>query len=209
VEGRLCCRSSQNLNIDQPESFSRGINSWWSHTISCLTPTFALQGSVYTVIQPLIWLFSNSNHELYQFEAGLGLTNIASMNSEVRNTIVMNGAWHELTHLLASENEQVGESEYFCILCRLILQLRQVQRAGIECLANLVMCDKSFEHLRKDGMQDIKLFLMFSKAEDIKMKLAATGGLAMMTQVGTPLSHACLCADSFFFPTGSSNSKEG
>uniref|UniRef100_A0A7S2TMN9 Protein HGH1 homolog n=1 Tax=Lotharella oceanica TaxID=641309 RepID=A0A7S2TMN9_9EUKA len=125
-------------------------------------PQLYPQGSMLTMVRPLMWLFGDATHELHQFEAGLGLTNIASVDADTRDTLVMHGAWSALTNLLASDNEQV-------------------QRVGVECMANLVMCERSIVRLR-DSEQDIKLFIMFAKAEDMRTKLAATGGLAMMTQ---------------------------
>jgi len=125
-------------------------------------PALYPEGSMYTLIQPLIWLFSNASHELFQFEAGLGMTNIASIDASTRDTLVVHGVWSACTNLLASENEEV-------------------QRVGIECMSNLVVCEKSFERLQKTD-QDIKLFLLFAKADNLKIQSAATGGLAMMTQ---------------------------
>jgi len=125
-------------------------------------PALYPTGSMYTFVRPLIWLFGGASHELHQFEAGLGLTNIASVDAETRDVLVLNGAWSACVELLSSENEEV-------------------QRVGIECMANLIICDKSLERLSSSD-QDIKLFLLFAKADNKRMQLAATGGLAMMTQ---------------------------
>ncbi len=126
-------------------------------------PNHYPSGAVYSVVRPLVWLFSNASHELYQFEAGLGLTNIASVGEELRNTLVAHGAWSEAMNLLASENERV-------------------QRVGVELLSNLVVCSKTFERLAQDGDQDIKLFLMFAQSDDLHTRRAAAGALAMMCQ---------------------------
>mmetsp|Transcript_20827 Transcript_20827/g.33554 ORF Transcript_20827/g.33554 Transcript_20827/m.33554 type:complete len:255 (+) Transcript_20827:757-1521(+) len=125
-------------------------------------PALYPTGSMYSMVRPLIWLFNDASHELHQFEAGLGLTNIASTDTQVRDYLVMNGAWSACINLLASENQQI-------------------QRVGIECMANLVVCEKSFERLKKSE-QDIKLFLLFAKSDDLKCQMAASGGLAMMSQ---------------------------
>merc|ERR1719273_185747 len=127
-------------------------------------PNLFSHGVVYSLVDPLLHLIRTADHELYQFEATLSLTNIASIDDQIRNNIMDEKGWTDLQGLLASDNHDV-------------------QRAAIECLTNLVSCEKAMERLRGPaGDNDIRFFLIFARAiDDPKAQSAATGALAMVS----------------------------
>jgi len=93
----------------------------------------------------------------------MALTNIASMNEEMREHIMEERGWQELRMLLASDNAML-------------------QRAAIEGMTNLVMCGKTLERLKgAAGDQDIQFFLIFAQSDDLAAQTAATGALAMIS----------------------------
>jgi len=58
----------------------------------------------------------------------------------------------------------------------------QLQRAAVEALTDLVMCPRSIKRLQgENGDQDIRLFLLFSQDDDVRLQSAATGALAMVS----------------------------
>lgn len=124
---------------------------------------FPQQGVAFDMVPPLLMLCKTASHELHQFEALMALTNLSSMGPDLRDKIMVEKGWTELTMLLASENYRV-------------------QRAAVECLTNLVMCEKAMERLHSPaGEQDIRFFLIFSQTSDVPTQCAATGALAMIS----------------------------
>lgn len=118
-----------------------------------------------SLLTPLRWLMNNSSHELLQFEALLGLTNLASLDDDIKNRIVSDGGWAELMAVLGSDNYRV-------------------QRAAVECMANLSVCSKALDRLHTEGgTQDLKIILMFCNTDDVPTQSAATGALAMISDV--------------------------
>lgn len=112
-------------------------------------------------VRPLVQTLENK-HELLQFEAAMGLTNLLIVGDELRTRALQSDAWRACRDLLFSDNEQV-------------------QRAGIEAMCNFTMAPEIIERFA-DGKAEveIRIFLAFCLAEDKPTKVAATGALAML-----------------------------
>ena len=122
--------------------------------------------SLPSFIPSVIELINSASHELYIFEALLALTNIASMATDdvaIENTLVQLNAWTVVKTSLSSNNTIV-------------------QRAGIECLTNLILCEHFAEHVLHNE-NELKLFILFTKSDDIASVIASTGAIAMLTNI--------------------------
>ncbi len=76
---------------------------------------------VHASIAPLNKFIARANHELYQFEAILALTNLVSLEEAVANAAMRHGAWYEMIGVLGADNVRL-------------------QRAALQCMCNLVTC---------------------------------------------------------------------
>jgi tetratricopeptide (TPR) repeat protein len=114
-------------------------------------------------IRPLVDALAHK-HELWKFEAAMGLTNLLSASDEIRTRAVQANAWSAFRDLLFEENEMV-------------------QRAGIEAMCNLTMAEEILERFVDGKCElEIRVFLAFCRSEDAPTQLAASGALAMLTQ---------------------------
>ena len=120
--------------------------------------------SLSSLIRPLAVLIDRADHEIYQFEALIALTNIVSVQDDSIEACVMS------EHVWSIVRSALGSSTVM------------LQRAAIECLSNLTMMPLILEKLEKDvSSEDIKLFVLFSKSDDVPSQLAALGALAMIS----------------------------
>eukprot|EP00457_Paulinella_chromatophora_P000211 gb/GEZN01000211.1/.p1 GENE.gb/GEZN01000211.1/~~gb/GEZN01000211.1/.p1 ORF type:complete len:1147 (-),score=257.96 gb/GEZN01000211.1/:2145-5585(-) len=118
----------------------------------------------FSIVKPILSLMKKAEHELYQFEACMALTNLIGFNKEVSDLVVAENGWYELTMLLGTENHLL-------------------QRSVVEAMCNLCINDKILERLASEGgEQDLMFFLLFSQVEDVPTQMAATGSLAMVSQ---------------------------
>lgn len=112
-------------------------------------------------VRPLTELLEH-RHELLQFEAAMGLTNLLSGSDELRTRAIQADAWSKCRELVFSENEQV-------------------QRAGLEAMCNFTMAPEILERFA-DGRAELELRVMgsFCNADDPAAQVAASGALAML-----------------------------
>jgi len=115
------------------------------------------------MVKPMLQLVDEADNELQQFEACLGLTNLATV-PELRERIVTAGGWRTLQMALTCENPMV-------------------QRAALECLSNLVAAEGVVEQFTDADSTDLKIFVGFCGSEDEKCQIAAAGGLATLAEV--------------------------
>eukprot|EP00927_Polykrikos_kofoidii_P029479 TRINITY_DN25498_c0_g1_i1.p1 TRINITY_DN25498_c0_g1~~TRINITY_DN25498_c0_g1_i1.p1 ORF type:complete len:1016 (-),score=228.00 TRINITY_DN25498_c0_g1_i1:125-3097(-) len=112
-------------------------------------------------VRPLVETLSHK-HELLQFEAAMGLTNLLTANEELRTRAVQGDAWQACRDLLFQDNEMV-------------------QRAGLETMCNLCMAPEIIERFVEGKLDnDLKIFNAFALTDDIHMQVAVTGALAMI-----------------------------
>ena len=114
-------------------------------------------------IKPMLTLIDEAENELQQFEACLGLTNLATV-PELRERIAQQHGWRTLQLALTCDNPMV-------------------QRAALECLSNLVAADGVVEQFTSPEATDLKIFVGFCSSDDPKAQIAASGGLATLAEV--------------------------
>mmetsp|Transcript_27350 Transcript_27350/g.63783 ORF Transcript_27350/g.63783 Transcript_27350/m.63783 type:complete len:984 (-) Transcript_27350:61-3012(-) len=113
-------------------------------------------------VRPLAEMLEHK-HELMQFEAAMGLTNLLIVSEELRSRAVQAEAWRRARDLLFSENEMV-------------------QRAGLETMCNLCMAPEVIERFVEGKAEiEIKCFIAFTGAEDLAAQNASSGALAMLS----------------------------
>lgn len=121
---------------------------------------FAYQEALDAV--PVLIRLLKHSHELLQFEAAMGLTNLLSLGAEVVERAVQGEAWHSLHDLLFSDNERLNQ-------------------AGIEGMCNMVHSEKVRELIRSGRRHaDLQLLLAFTRHEELGIARAAAGACAML-----------------------------
>ena len=133
-------------------------------------------GLIFSLPKPLVTFIESSEHELHQFEALIALTNLSSVpDPELKGKCVKEGAWDNLRNCL-TDSENLN-----------------IQRAAMECMTNLVLCEPILELiLRKGGSGDLLFFVIHAQnEEDSRIQLAALGGLAMLSDY-KPCSEAII-----------------
>ena len=80
----------------------------------------------------LNWLLKNSPHQVFIFEAILALTNISSMNEDIREEMYEKGLWHTVRDAFSEENDKIDQ-------------------AVMECQSNMMQCDTIMEHVEGDA----------------------------------------------------------
>eukprot|EP00922_Rhytidocystis_sp_ex-Travisia-forbesii_P038327 GHVS01057088.1.p1 GENE.GHVS01057088.1~~GHVS01057088.1.p1 ORF type:complete len:905 (+),score=185.28 GHVS01057088.1:125-2716(+) len=115
------------------------------------------------IVPHLIHLLKD-RYELYQYEAALGLTNLTSLNDDIRTRAWHGGAWEEFGQLLFSDNDML-------------------RSAGIEGWCNLAQLPLAMETFGNGkNATDLKLLFAFCAEDDnTRAQSAATGALATLS----------------------------
>merc|ERR1719221_383519 len=118
-------------------------------------PTLLQYSEQLDSVRPLVQLLEH-RHELFQFEAAMGLTNLLTVSDELRTRALQADGWRACRDLLFSENERV-------------------QRAGIEAMCNLTMAPEVLERFIEGKYDlDIKIFSGFCHSDDKATRIAAS-----------------------------------
>lgn len=149
-------------------------------------PNLCPGGTVYELVGPLT-LLTRGESELQQFEAALALTNLASMDDDMKDHLVKHGVWRQLEFLCASSNDKV-------------------QAAAAGGLCNLVTCPSIIEKIVKQGEEGltkqggssiVRFFCVMCHAENPDTQRACAGALAMLAELASELEvrhFSVLCA---------------
>lgn len=112
-------------------------------------------------VRPLVQTLEH-HHELLQFEAAMGLTNLLTASDELRSRAILARGWYACRDLLFSDNELV-------------------QRAGLEAMCNLTMAPEMLERFAEGKCElELRVFIGFCSSEDRASVIAASGALAML-----------------------------
>ena len=115
------------------------------------------------VVRPLVSLLK-AEHGLMQFEGLMALTNLASMNNDVRRRIVKEGGVSLMESLMFEEHELI-------------------RRAATEALCNMICLEEvAARFQRSDDIERVKLWTLFAGEEDEKLATAASGGLCLLSR---------------------------
>ena len=127
-------------------------------------PRLAFPGQrLLEVVRPLVSLLS-AEHGLMQFEGLMALTNLASMNDDVRRRILKEGGVRHMESLMFEEHELI-------------------RRAATEALCNMIcLPEVATRFHRSDDIERVKLWTLFSGEEDEKLAIAASGGLSILSR---------------------------
>uniref|UniRef100_A0A8C2B0R8 Protein unc-45 homolog B n=1 Tax=Cyprinus carpio TaxID=7962 RepID=A0A8C2B0R8_CYPCA len=108
---------------------------------------------IYEVVRPLVSLLNTERDGLENFEALLGLTNLAALNDKLRVKILKEKALPEIENYMFEEHDQI-------------------RQAATECMCNLVQ-DRYLE----DGNDKLKLLVLLCGEDDVQLQRAAAGAL--------------------------------
>ena len=115
------------------------------------------------MVKPMLQLVDEADNELQQFEACMGLCNLATV-PELRARMVQCHGWRSLQMALTCDNPMV-------------------QRAAIEAMSNMVAEDEIVERFLDPDSQDVKIFIGFCGSDDEKAQIAASGALATLAEI--------------------------
>lgn len=113
------------------------------------------------VVRPLVGLLK-SEQGLQQFEGLLALTNLASINDDIRRRIIKEGGFSLVESLMFEEHDLL-------------------RRAATEAMCNLVLLTDVHERFLSEDVERVKLLTLFSGEEDADLSKAASGALAQLT----------------------------
>eukprot|EP00158_Paraphelidium_tribonemae_P006181 Partr_v1_DN27715_c0_g1_i1_m67597 putative Unc-45 homolog len=138
-----------------------------------LDPHIAYPNTAHNLIRPLLDLLKTYN-QLFQFEALLALTNLASMDEtkvgstavSIRNKLSEKLALRKLEDLMLSDHAKV-------------------QCAATELICNLMASDTArLKWIAERGSTRVKILLALCDADDVQTRKAASGALAMLVSEG-------------------------
>ncbi|KAI9003196.1 armadillo-type protein [Gaertneriomyces semiglobifer] len=128
-----------------------------------VNPNIAFKGQrAVELVRPLVDLCDSEN-QLRQFEALMALTNLASMNDDIRSRIVQVNGVKKMEFLQLSDNELI-------------------QRAATEALCNMMFDPVVFtSYAQASSSSKLRIFIALSDAEDFGTRRAAAGALAILS----------------------------
>ncbi|XP_038615615.1 protein unc-45 homolog B [Tachyglossus aculeatus] len=134
-------------------------------------PDIAFPGErVYEVVRPLVRLLDTERDGLQNYEALLGLTNLAGRSDKLRQKIIKEKALPDIENYMFENHDQ----------------LRQ---AATECMCNLVVNKEVQGRFLADGNDRLKLVVLLCGEDDPKVQTAAAGALATLTAAHQELCH--------------------
>ncbi|XP_072290917.1 protein unc-45 homolog A [Eucyclogobius newberryi] len=126
-------------------------------------PEIAFPGErVYEVVRPLVSLLCLECTMLQNFEALMGLTNLAGISERLRQKIIKEKAMPKIEGYMFEEHDLV-------------------RAAATECMCNLVLSEEVQKLYLATGNDRLKLLVLYSGEEDERLRRAASGTLAMLT----------------------------
>ncbi|KAM9319418.1 protein unc-45 homolog B [Gastrophryne carolinensis] len=135
-------------------------------------PDIAFPGErVYEVVRPLVSLLGTDKDGMQNFEALLGLTNLAGRSDKLRKKIIKEKALADIENYMFENHEQI-------------------RQAATECMCNLVVNKEVQERFVAEGNDRLKLVVLLCGEEDeVKLQRAAAGTLAVLTAAEKSLCH--------------------
>ncbi|GBB84223.1 hypothetical protein RclHR1_10850002 [Rhizophagus clarus] len=129
-----------------------------------MNPNLAFRGERSSdLVRPLLNLCQGEN-ELCQFESLMALTNLSSVDNDIRMRI------YDLKGIPIIENLQFSENTL-------------VRRAATECLCNMMFCEPVYELYSdpQSSINKITILVAFSEIDDFETRRAASGALAILS----------------------------
>lgn len=113
------------------------------------------------VIRPLLAILHQECTALENFEALMALCNLAGVSDSVRKRILSEGGFSKIEAYMYEDHEML-------------------QRASVQCINNLLLCDETIQFFEKENDR-VKFLVILSEDEDEPLCLAASGALAILT----------------------------
>ena len=115
------------------------------------------------VVRPFVKMLNFKQDALIRFEGLMALTNLASMNDEVRRRIMKEKGFQSVEALMFDEDDDI-------------------KRAATECMCNLVLNEDAFQRFKvKDDCERLKLMTLYCGEDPPELSRAASGSLAILT----------------------------
>ncbi|XP_065665225.1 protein unc-45 homolog A [Hydra vulgaris] len=116
------------------------------------------------VVRPLIKLIHFKKSPLLRFEGLMALTNLASMNDDVRKRIMKEKGFSEIESLMFDEDDQL-------------------KCAAVQCMCNLVLNQDAFNMFKDTSSvtERLKLIVLYCGEDPPELSKAAAGTLAVLT----------------------------
>ena len=125
-------------------------------------PKLAFPGQrMLEVVRPILMLLK-SEKGLQQFEGLMALTNLASLNDDVRKRIIKEKGVAQVESLMFEDHEMI-------------------RRAATEAMCNLVVCEEVAERFLQDDVERVKVLTLFSGEDDRQLAKAAAGSLCQLS----------------------------
>lgn len=115
------------------------------------------------VVRPLVKLLHFKKEALHRFESLMALTNLASMNDDVRRRIMKEKGFFAIETLMFEDDDDL-------------------RRAATECMCNLVQNEQAFNMFKEESdAERLKLVTMYCGEDPPELARAASGTLALLT----------------------------
>ena len=116
------------------------------------------------VVRPLVKLLNFKKSPLLRFEGLMALTNLASMNDDVRKRIMKEKGFYEIESLMFEEDDQL-------------------KCAAVQCMCNLVLNQEAFNMFKDTSSvtERLKLIVLYCGEDPPELSKAAAGTLAVLT----------------------------
>ena len=142
------------------------------------------------VVRPFVKMLHFKQDGLIRFEGLMALTNLASMNDEVRRRIMKEKGFMAVEALMFDEDEDI-------------------KRAATECMCNLVLNEEAFKRFKiNDDCERVKLITLYCGEDPPELARAASGTLAILTsdaEICKVVMEVSSCLDVFKFLLSSAN----
>lgn len=116
------------------------------------------------VVRPLVRLLNFNKDQLHRFEALMALTNLASMNDDVRRRIMKEKGFREIETCMFEDEDDL-------------------RRAAVECMCNLVQNEEAFNKFKEWDceVERLKFILLCCGEDPPELSQAAAGCLSILT----------------------------
>lgn len=170
-----------NNDMYKGTNAGRYISQSIAHMCIASNPQILSYRDALDAVGPLVKLLSD-DHELFQYEAALGLTNLLTIDDDVRTRVWSVNGWQALGNLLSSDNAKLKAA---CLegWCNLAAGEDVVHGHFYKMLAQQMEAAEDPAKLITLDIHDISILLLFAgDVTDLRCVTASTGTLALLVR---------------------------